>query len=190
MSTDARYTESASGGIVEGWAKVFQRQKAFAEHAFDQLDDAGFFWSPGQGLNCVAVIAQHLISNLKSRWDDFLSSDGEKSWRDRDAEFVIDDAGAKRRAVLMHEWHAAWQVLFGALSTIKPEDIDATITIRGVPHPVHLAVARQIDHYGFHVGQINVIARLHVGTDAWKWFTIPPGGSEAFNASLKARRQK
>ena len=185
---NATYSESVSGDIVQGWLEVFRRQKAFAEHAFDQLDDSGFFASPGDGLNSVAVIAQHLAGNLKSRWSDFLSSDGEKDWRDRDAEFNPPKPSAEGRAALMREWEQAWRCLFEALESLAPADIDKEVTIRGVSHAVHAAVARQLDHYGFHVGQINVIARMHVGSDNWKWFTIAPGGTKAFNQAMRKRR--
>jgi len=185
---NATYSEGLTGDLVRGWTEVFRRQKAFAEHAFDQLDDAGFFASPGEGLNSVAVIAQHLAGNLKSRWSDFLTSDGEKNWRDRDAEFVALNPSADGRAALMREWDSGWQALSGALESLTPADVDKQITIRGAPHAVHAAVARQIDHYGFHVGQINVIARMHVGSDKWRWFTIPPGGTKAFNEVMSKRQ--
>ncbi|MEO1008991.1 MAG: DUF1572 family protein [Planctomycetota bacterium] len=182
--TSARYTEGLTGDLVQGWIAVFGRQKAFAEHAFEQLDDAGFFWSPGEGLNSVAVIARHLAGNLQSRWSDFLTTDGEKPWRDRDAEFAPPEPTAEGRAAVMHEWEAGWRTLVDALEPLTPADIDKTVPIRGAPHAVHAAVARQLDHYGFHVGQINAIARLRVGSASWRWFTIPPGGTRAFNEEM------
>ncbi|MEQ8318157.1 MAG: DUF1572 family protein [Phycisphaerales bacterium] len=185
--TDATYSDGLAGGLVRSWLEVFERQKAFAEHAFDQLDDAGFFASPGEGLNSVAIIAQHLAGNLKSRWTDFLTSDGEKEWRDRDAEFVPPAPTAEGRSTLMQEWELGWRTLFEAVRPLTPADLDKTITIRGAPHAVHAAVARQLDHYGFHIGQINVIARMHVGADRWRWFTIPPGGTKDFNDAMRRR---
>jgi len=181
---DTRYTSPPPAELVPAWRAVFERQKAFGEHAFGQLDDAGFFRSPGEGLNSVAVIAQHIAGNLHSRFTDFLTTDGEKAWRDRDAEFVSPGPTGASRAHLMAQWESGWRTLFGALDALAPEDLSREVTIRGVPHPVHAALARAIDHYAFHVGQINVIARLHVGSAGWKWFTLPPGGTAAFNASL------
>ena len=186
--TDATYSKGLTGDLIRGWVEVFRRQKAFAEHAFNQLDDVGFFASPGEGLNSVAVIVQHLAGNLKSRWSDFLTSDGEKDWRDRDAEFVPPDPSADGRAALMREWESGWQSLLDALGSLTPADVDNEVTIRGAPHSVHAAIARQLDHYGFHIGQINVIARMHVGADSWQWFTIPPGGTRAFNDAMRKRK--
>lgn len=184
---NTRYTSPPPAGMAGAWRAVFERQKAFAEHAFGQLDDAGFFAAPGEGLNSVAVIAQHVAGNLVSRFTDFLTADGEKAWRDRESEFAPPEPTPAGRAALMERWEAAWAVLFAQLDALGPEDLSREVTIRGVPHAVHAAIARAIDHYAFHVGQINVIARLRVGTDNWEWFTLPPGGTAAFNASLGHR---
>lgn len=184
---DTRYGAGLTGDIIAVWRAVFARQRAFAEHAFDQLDDDGFFWSPGEGLNSVAVIAQHLSGNLKSRWTDFLTSDGEKDWRDRDAEFAAPAPTRDARVALMDAWADGWATLDVALSGLTPGDLMRNVTIRGAPFAVHAAVARQLDHYAFHVGQINVIARSRVGSASWRWFTLPPGESGAFNAQMRAR---
>jgi len=191
--SDQRYETDLTGSIIEGWLAVFRRQKAFAEHAFDQLDDEPFFRAPGAGLNSVGVIAQHMSGNMLSRWTDFLTTDGEKDWRDRDAELTPPDLGstpedrAAARARIMHEWERAWKTLLDSIASLAPEDISREVTIRGVPHAVHAAVARALDHYGFHVGQINTVGRWLVGTDNWRWFTLPPGGTGAFNERLRNR---
>lgn len=166
------------------WRQIFDRQRAFAEHAFGQLDDAGFFRVLAPGLNSVAVIANHVAGNLHSRFTDFLTTDGEKPDRDRDSEFVVPDPSPAARAEIMRRWDAGWATLFTTLDSLTPDDLSRTVLIRAVPHPVHAAVLRQLDHYSFHVGQINVIARQIVGTDRWKWFTLPPGGTKAFNERL------
>jgi hypothetical protein len=186
--TTARFEHGLPGGIIESWRAIFARQRAFAEHAFDQLDDAGFFWIPGPGLNSVAVIARHLAGNMQSRWTDFLTSDGEKAWRDRDAEFFPPAPSAESRSSIMAAWSEGWALLDAALAGLSPADLSREITIRGAPHAVHAAVTRQLDHYAFHVGQINVIARLRVGSANWRWFTLPPGGTASFNADMRARR--
>ncbi len=166
------------------WRSIFERQKAFAEHAFGQLDDGGFFRVIAPGLNSVAVIANHMAGNMRSRFTDFLTSDGEKPDRDRDSEFASLDASTATRATVMDRWDAGWATLFGTLEALGPDDLARTVTIRSVPHTVNAAVLRQIDHYSFHVGQINVIARQVVGTDRWSWFTLPPGGTAEFNRRL------
>ena len=183
------YASGLVGGVVEDCRAVFTRQRAFAEHAFEQLDDEGFFWTPAPGLNAVAVIARHLAGNLKSRWTDFLTADGEKDWRDRDAEFAPPQHTPASRRRIMADWAEGWAVLDAALADLTDADLGRQVTIRGAPHTVHAAIARQLDHYAFHVGQINVIARLRVGTDNWKWFTLPPGGTQAFNESMRTRHQ-
>ncbi|USN98447.1 MAG: DUF1572 family protein [Phycisphaeraceae bacterium] len=184
---DHRYESGSTAGMIDTWRAIFARQRAFGEHAFDQLDDAGFFWTPADGLNSVAIIARHLAGNLLSRWTDFLTSDGEKPWRDRDAEFEPPEPTSASRRAIMDGWEKGWDTLDRALAGLTDADLRREITIRGAPHAVHAAIARQLDHYAFHVGQINVIARLHVGTAHWKWFTLPPGGTKAFNELVRAK---
>lgn len=181
------YDQPLPSDVIAVWREVFARQKAFAEHAFAQLDDEGFFRVLAPGLNSVAVIANHVAGNLRSRFTDFLTTDGEKPDRDRDSEFVVPEPSPQARAAVMARWDAGWSALFATLDALTPADLHRTVLIRAVPHPVHAAVLRQIDHYAFHVGQINVIARMVVGTEHWKWFTIPPGGTRAFNERLMGR---
>jgi len=183
------YEAGLGGSIVEAWIRVFERQKAFAEHALEQLDDDGFFKAPAAGLNSPAVIVQHLAGNMLSRWTDFLTSDGEKPTRDRDAEFLPPEPTAPSRDRIMKEWQRGWAAVLNAVGTLRPEDLDRRITIRGAPHAVHAAVVRQIDHDAFHIGQLNIIARMHVGGDNWRWFTIPPGGSSEFTETVRDRHQ-
>jgi hypothetical protein len=163
---------------------LFTRQKAFAEQAFAQLDDEAFFRVLAPGLNSVAVIANHLAGNLRSRFTDFLTTDCEKPDRDRDAEFIPPQPSAAARAEIMARWDAGWSTLFATLEALTPADLHRTVLIRAVPHPVHAAILRQIDHYSFHIGQINILARMIVGTEHWTWFTLPPGGTKAFNERL------
>lgn len=175
-----KYDRSSVLPALAGARLVFARQQRFAEHCMAQLDDAQFFAALYPGCNSVAVIAQHLGGNMLSRWTDFLTTDGEKPDRDRDREF----AAPPDREQVMDDWHRGWAALFTALDALKEDDLMRTVTIRGVPHSVVMAVTRQLDHYGYHVGQIATIARGLVGTEKWQWFTIPPGGSAAFNRLL------
>lgn len=189
--SNARFTEDSRLGAVASARTVFVRQKAFAEHALGQLSDEQFFTAIAPGLNSPAVVVQHLAGNLLSRWTDFLTSDGEKVTRDRDAEFEAPNpAPADRAAVraqIMQQWGRGWQTLFDTFDALSETDLARIVTIRTVEHSVALAIARQLDHYAFHVGQLNVIARFMVGTERWKWFTLPPGGSRAFNEQLRTR---
>jgi len=188
MSNHA-YQAPLPDDTIAVWRQFFERQRAFAMHAFDQLDDEQFFAILAPGLNSCAIIANHLAGNMQSRWTDFLTTDGEKPARDRDCEFDpptvrTADERAKIRAEIMQRLDQGWSVLFNALGLLTQSDLSKTITIRKVEHPVHAAVLRQIDHYSFHIGQINIIARQLVGTDQWKWFTLAPGATKAFNQSL------
>jgi hypothetical protein len=125
----------------------------------------------------VAIIVKHLAGNLKSRWTDFLTSDGDKPWRDRDGEFLIgpDDT----RARLVAAWEEGWAALSGTLSTLGEADILKPITIRGEKHTVLQAIQRSLGHVSYHVGQILYVARL-VNEGPWQWITIPPGQSQRF----------
>ncbi len=178
-------TSCAPLGELATWRQVIERQKAFGEHAFNQLSDEQFFTILAPGLNSCAVIANHLAGNMLSRWTDFLTTDGEKANRDRDTEFDPPaQHTADERAKIMERWELGWSTLFGAIDLLTAEDLSKIVTIRKVEHPVHAAVVRQIDHYSFHIGQINIVARQLVGTDGWQWFTLAPGGTKAFNKEL------
>ncbi|MEO1585578.1 MAG: DUF1572 family protein [Planctomycetota bacterium] len=185
---DAEYAKGLGGDPTAVIAAIFERQKAFAEHAFDQLDDAGFFRILAPGLNSVAIIARHVAGNLTSRWTDFLTTDGEKPTRNRDAELTALDpeAGARSaiRVGIMRDWEAGWSTLFATLGTLSANDLNRTVLIRSKPHTAFAAALRQVDHYSFHAGQINMIARQIVGTHNWQWFTVPPGGSGELNRRL------
>jgi hypothetical protein len=169
---------------------VFQRQRALAEHCLAQVDDLQFFARPAPGINSLAVLVQHLAGNLLSRWGSFDAmlrgeSDGEKPWRDRDQEFIDPPANAESRHALMAQWKEGWNTVTLAMEMLTPEDFARTVTVRDVPHSVHLAVMRQIDHYGHHVGQIAMTARLLVGPESWRYFTIAPGSSAEYNRRVR-----
>ncbi len=182
---NVQYTTPPPDDSVALWRQFFERQRAFADHAFDQLSDVQFFAILAPGLNSCAIIANHLAGNILSRWTDFLATDGEKPTRDRDAEFDVPiEHTAEERKRIMERFEQGWSVLFATIDALSSEDLTKTVTIRGVEHSVNAAVLRQIDHYSFHIGQINIIARQLVGTENWKWFTIAPGGTKAFNAKL------
>ena len=151
--------------------------KKLAEQAFDQLDDEAFFFRLNPRQNSIHVIVKHLSGNMRSRWTDFLNTDGEKPGRDRESEF-IEDVVPRRQ--IMQTWETGWSTVFAALEPLTDEDLSKTIHIRGEPLTVARAVLRQVEHYGYHVGQIVLIAK-HVRREQWEYLTIPPGDSAAFN---------
>src|SRR5262245_9444414 len=157
----------------------FRKQKEWAEQAFSQLADEEFFHRPGEHTNSVAIIVKHLAGNLKSRWTDFLTTDGDKPWRDRDAEFIIGPEDT--RAHLLAAWDEGWAALFGTLAGLGEGDLLRRITIRGEEHTVLQAIDRSLTHTSYHTGQILYVARS-VKEGGWEWITIPPGQSKQFRA--------
>jgi uncharacterized damage-inducible protein DinB len=167
---------SSWGSYCDDIRFSFRKQKALADQAQQQLSDERFFARPGEHSNSVAIIIKHIAGNLVSRWTDFLTTDGDKASRDRDAEFVIgpDDT----RARLLAQWDQAFTIFDQAMANLQESDWLRTITIRGEPHSVLQAIHRSLTHTSYHVGQIAYLSRLLV-TDDWKWITIPPGQSRA-----------
>ena len=156
--------------VVDGYRRMI-------DAAVDQLDDDELRRRPAEGINSVAVILRHLGGNLQSRWTDFLTADGEKLTRNRDAEF---EDWSGDRASLLSFFDTGWQTMRASLVALSPDDLTKQVTIRGEPHTVQLAIERSLTHTAYHVGQIMLISRLvHSGT--WNWLTIPPGGSAPHN---------
>lgn len=155
-------------------------EKSMAEAAIVQLSDDELNRRPAAGFNSVATIIRHLAGNLRSRFTDFLTTDGDKPFRDRESEFT-DWIGT--RSELMAEWERGFALLFEALAALEPEDVRKSVTIRSVPHTVPEAIVRALTHLSYHVGQIMYVARLVHGGE-WKYLTIPPGGTNAHNAKL------
>lgn len=155
---------------------LFEAQKALAEGALAQLDDAQLHRSLGAGDdNSAAVLVQHMAGNLRSRFRDFLATDGEKPDRDRDAEFEDAELG---RAELMARWEEGWRTLFTTLEALTPGDLPRTVTIRGEPHTALQALLRQLAHHAQHAGQLVMLAK-HLRGASWRTLSIPkrpPGG--------------
>jgi hypothetical protein len=171
-----------SAGISRGGAPwlvlaEYQRYKALGEAAIAQLrDDELSAAGPGGG-NSTAALVWHLAGNLESRFTDFLTSDGEKPWRDRDDEFA---RRAVTREALIARWDAGWRVLLSALADLKDGDVDRTVTIRGHALRVEEALLRSLAHASYHVGRIVYLAKAFRGGD-WRCLSIPPGQSRAYN---------
>jgi hypothetical protein len=164
-------------GFVPAILNAFEANKRLADRAIEQVPDDKFRLALDANTNSIAVIMKHVAGNLLSRWTDFLTSDGEKPWRNRNTEFVDTFSD---RAELLAYWERGWSCLFAALRSLKPEDLAKTVLIRGEPHSVSLALARSLGHTCYHIGQIVQLARIHAGPH-WQTLTIPRGGSEEYN---------
>jgi len=173
-----RFTTSYLVDSVE----LFHFYKKLAERAMDQATDQHLFTVLDGEMNSIAVIVKHMAGNMRSRWTDFLTSDGEKPNRDRDFEFI--DPPATREALLA-VWEAGWQCLFSALEPLSEEDLGRTITIRGEAHSVMQAINRQVAHYSYHCGQIVLLAK-HFNHDAWQSLSVPRKKSAEFNRKVGA----
>jgi len=159
---------------------VFRYYKRLGEGAMAQCPDDKLFAEIDSESNSVAIIVKHLAGNMRSRWTDFLTSDGEKPDRQRDTEF---EAPSKTRQEILAIWESGWKSLFDALSPLRDADLERTITIRTEPHSVMQAVNRQIAHYAYHVGQIVYLSR-HFARSDWKSLTIPKKKSAELNAKM------
>lgn len=159
--------------------KRLKYYKSLADRTFEQLAGAEFHFQPGTESNSIAIMIQHVAGNMLSRWTDFLTSDGEKEWRDRDGEFENKEL-TKEKLLLF--WEKGWACLFETLESLTEEDLLKTVTIRNEPLIVIDAINRQLAHYPYHVGQIVYVGRMIRGGD-WKNLSIPKGGSSEFNRS-------
>jgi hypothetical protein len=162
-----------------------RKYRDMAEKAIVQVPEARLFEPLDAGSNSLAVVMKHLAGNMRSRWTDFLTSDGEKPDRERDREFRI-EAGDTRES-LFERWEAGWERALASIGSLGPEDLLRTVRIRGESHTVVQAIDRQLTHYAYHVGQIVMLAR-HAAGDAWSWLSIPPGRSREFEVSREGNR--
>ncbi|WP_045520134.1 DUF1572 family protein [Neobacillus niacini] len=147
----------------------FMDAKVTAEKALEQLTESELFWAPNEESNSVAIIVKHMSGNMVSRWTDFLTTDGEKAYRNRDDEFVGD---IQTKEQMMELWEFGWDTFFNALKSIEDEQLLKIITIRNEPHSVMEAIERQMYHYSYHIGQIIYVAKILKSGD-WKALTIP-----------------
>jgi len=165
---------------------AFEANKHLADRAAAQVPDDKLHTPLDPNTNSIAIIMKHVAGNLLSRWTDFLTTDGEKPWRNRDDEFV-DSFGS--RSEVLELWERGWDSLLSTLRSLKPEDLERTVTIRGVTHSVPLAIERSLGHTCYHIGQIVQVARTHAGQN-WTTLTIPRCGSEQFNTANWGERGK
>ena len=174
---------STNAAILPVVLDEFQKIKKLADKAIEQLSDEQLHVTVDKESNSVAVIMRHMAGNMRSRWVDFLTSDGEKPTRMRDQEF---EDPAQSRAELMAEWEHGWQCVFDALGPLTDADLSRTVIIRGEPHSVYKAASRQVAHYAGHAYQILFLAK-HLLGPSWKTLSIPRGQSEEFNRRMLAR---
>jgi hypothetical protein len=158
--------------------KQFEYYKLLGEKTFEQLNEEKLFYKFNEDSNSIAVIVQHLHGNMLSRWTDFLTTDGEKEWRNRDGEF--EDA-PHTKAELLKLWEDGWSCLFKTLDSLKPDDMQKTVYIRNMGHLVVDAINRQLAHYPYHVGQIVFLGKM-LADGNWKSLSIPKNKSKEYNA--------
>jgi len=168
-----------SNDYLDSVKKQFEYYKMLGEKTFVQLSDDKLFWQYNQDSNSIAIIVKHLWGNMLSRWTDFLNTDGEKEWRDRDAEFEND---IKTRQELTDKWNEGWMCLFNAINSLTLQDLEKIIYIRNQGHTVMEAINRQLAHYPYHVGQIVFIGKM-LAENGWSSLSIPKGNSQAYNSA-------
>src|SRR6266496_5083129 len=161
---------------------IFRYYKKLGERAMAQCPDEGLFTTLDAESNSIAIIVKHMAGNMRSRWTDFLTTDGEKPDRNRDSEFV---APPTTRQNLMQLWNEGWVLVFQALEPLTDSDLQRQVSIRGEPHSVMQAINRQIAHYAYHCGQIVFLAK-HFKASDWKSLTVPRNRSGEFNQKVLA----
>lgn len=171
---------------LHGIIGTFTTYKDLAEKALAQVTDEQLVASLDDESNSIAVMVKHLAGNLRSRWTDFLTADGEKPDRNRDAEFEV--SATATRAELMNAWEAGWRCALDTLRTLGPDDLSRTVLIRGEPHIVVNAIGRQLTHAAYHVGQIVFLAKHYAG-ESWHNLSVPRGKSQEHNAEMLPRSQ-
>ena len=181
------HMDSTSSHLLDEIRRLMRGHKRLTEGALAQLKDDDFFVMLDPESNSVAILIKHIAGNMRSRFTDFLTSDGEKPTRHRDQEFEI--AANTSRDDLMRWWEEGWAVVFSTLDSLQPDDLMRTVYIRQEPHTVVQALNRALAHYAFHLGQIVFLAK-HLRSSEWKTLSVPRGKSEEFNRmSLEERRR-
>jgi hypothetical protein len=165
---------------LEDSLSLLRQYKKMAEGAIQQLPDEQLFATLDPEMNSVALVVKHMAGNMRSRWTDFLTSDGEKPDRNRDAEFV---APPDNRAALLALWEDGWRLVFNALEPLTEADMTRTVFIRGEAHSVMQAISRQLSHYAYHVGQIVFLAK-HLNSAHWQSLSVPRNRSAEFTARV------
>lgn len=179
---NVRMTLKFTTSYLEDSLEIFRHYKRLGDRAMAQIADEQLFASLDAEANSIAIVVKHMAGNMRSRFTDFLTTDGEKPDRNRDSEF---EGAATTRGELMGQWENGWAILFSALEPLTDEDMERTVTIRGEAHSVMQAIHRQVAHYAYHVGQIVLLAK-HAAGSRWESLSVPRGKSEEFNRRVSA----
>lgn len=166
--------------------KQFQYYKMLGDKTFTQLSEEALFWQYNEDSNSIAMIVNHLSGNMLSRFTDFLTTDGEKEWRNRDAEFEPQTA---TKAAVLEQWEQGWTCLFNAIDPLSSADLDTTVYIRNQGHSVTEAINRQLAHYPYHIGQIVMLGKM-LASQGWQSLSIPKGNSQTYNDDKFAKPQQ
>jgi hypothetical protein len=172
-----------TASYLEDSIHLLRYYKKLAERAISQATEPQLYQLLDEDANSIAIVMQHMAGNMKSRWTNFLSEDGEKPWRNRDSEFEQPPA---TRVALMQLWEEGWDCVFQAFDSLSDADLSRSVLIRGEAHSVMQAINRQVAHYSYHCGQIVLLAK-HFQHTQWTSLTVPKGKSAAFNAKVLAR---
>ena len=162
---------------LENIKKQFQYYRLIGERTFEQLEEKDLFWQYNEESNSIAITVNHLWGNMMTRWTDFLTSDGEKEWRNRDREF---ESVIRSRKEMINKWNEGWDCVFEALNSVDESNFSTKVYIRNQEHSIVDAMNRQLAHYAYHVGQIVYVGRMIKGKN-WNSLTIPKGKSREFN---------
>lgn len=173
-------------GFLTDTIKRFRYYKELGDKTFAQIEEKAIFFQPASESNSIAVIVKHMHGNMLSRWTNFLTEDGEKDWRQRDAEF---DESVSTKEHILSLWEEGWKCLLNTLESLTPADLERTVTIRTEPLIVYDAILRQLAHYPYHVGQIVYLGRM-AKNEQWRSLSIPKGNSLQYLESVKAEQKK
>ena len=176
--------ETISNAFLQSVTKRLTYYKDLGDKTFEQLNEADFHFTPNAESNCVALIIQHMAGNMLSRWTDFLTTDGEKDWRNRDTEFQEQNLTKQQ---LIDLWQKGWNCLLSSLNSLTEEDLLKTIYIRSEGLLVVDAINRQLAHYPYHVGQIIYLAKV-IKNEDWQNLSIAKGLSKQFNNQMQTKR--
>lgn len=171
---------------LESIRKQFEYYKMLGDKTLEQVPEEKLFSQYNEDSNSIAIIVRHLSGNMLSRWTDFLTTDGEKEWRNRDEEF---ESGVTDKNVVIRQWNEGWDCFFAAINSLQPEDLSRTIYIRNMGHSVLEAINRQLAHYPYHVGQMVYIGKMICGPE-WISLSIPKGNSSQYNTERFAHPKR